>query len=209
MNIMLRCWAASMILLISIRYWNSVGSSIVVRHRRCVETSRRWTTIETQGRDNRKSAAAGAKDGQFSGGFVTRESLHGGQWPHPSSPPTPPVYISSRVSPAKLPSLPHVERLQLQTRPTVLHKIVAYAWTLSDKATSFPRSQMETDLVCSFAFFFFFSFSFYLARVHSVPCPTPRKCFEVRKVSERLNLPVGRAAAELRLRAREEMPTES
>lgn len=31
------------------------------------------------GRDNRKSATAGAKDGQFSGGFVTRESLHGGQ----------------------------------------------------------------------------------------------------------------------------------
>lgn len=61
--------------------------------------------IDNAGRDNRKSATAGAKDGQFSGGFVTRESLHGGQWPHPpprpraSSPPTPPVCITTLVPP--------------------------------------------------------------------------------------------------------------
>jgi len=52
--------------------------SNVICHYRCVEIAVN-DNIDDAGRDNRKSAAAGAKDGQFSDGFVTRESLHGGQ----------------------------------------------------------------------------------------------------------------------------------
>jgi len=100
--------------------------------------------VSDAGRDNRKSAAAGAKNGQFSGGFVTRESLHGGQWPHSPSPrASSPIYLLPCV-PRETWSFPHVERLQLQMCSTVLHEIVTYAWTLSDKATSFPWSQKPT-----------------------------------------------------------------
>jgi len=84
-------------------------TSNVVRHRRCERY------IGDEGRDNRKSAAAGAKDGQFSGGFVTRESLHGGQWPHPSfvsrasSPPAPPGYLLPRLPRITSLFVPHIE----------------------------------------------------------------------------------------------------
>lgn len=87
-------------------YWNNIEYFfIIIKYHvnRCSSSSLRGNVIASDaGRDNRKSAAAGAKDGQFSGGFVTRESLHGGQWPHPSSlsrASSPPIYL--------LPCLPH------------------------------------------------------------------------------------------------------
>lgn len=95
------------------------------------------------------------------------------------------LYISSLVSPAKFPSLPHVERLQLQMHPTVLHEIVAYVWTLS-KRPAFPEVRRKpTWWALSPSFPFSLSLSVSLP---CTPCPTPRKRFEVRKVSERLKL---------------------
>lgn len=125
------------------------------------------------GRDNRKSAAAGAKDGQFSSGFVTRESLHEGQWPHPpspsraSSPPTPPVYLFPCLLRETLPSLPHEPSTANASHGSPRDSRLCMDLIRQSNQLS-PKSDGNRLLG---PFFFFFSFSFYLARVHSVPDP--------------------------------------
>lgn len=68
--------------------------------------------------------------------------------------------ISSLVSPSSPPCLFLILSLQLRMHPTM----VAYAWIfkISDKATSFPRSQLS---------WWALSLSLYLALVHSAPDP--------------------------------------
>lgn len=150
-------------------------TSNVVRHRRCERY------IGDEGRDNRKSAAAGAKDGQFSGGFVTRESLHGGQWPHPSFvsrasfPSAPPGYL--------LPRLPRIHLFVCSSYWIFNYECIP-RWLFMHGSSRYPTKRPafpEVNWVGGPSLFLFISFS-------CTPRPTPRKCFGVRKVSERQSL---------------------
>lgn len=109
--------------------------------------------------------------------------------------------ISSVIFPASLSFLPHIEPSTANASHGSLHdgRLCMDLRKISDKATSFPRSHTK---LCWWAF----SLSL-LSRSRALSRPTPRKCFEVRKVSERLILyrllGLTRAAAELGLRQEE------
>ena len=125
-----------------------------------------------EGRDNRKSATAGAKDGQFSAGFVTRESLHKGHWPHPTSfsSSSNTSSFSSSSAAARSPSATgtRVPRLR-DVRLSICTKLWKGTGGAEAKIAAFPGERVTSP------------------RMHVVPrrIPTSRKYLEDRKVSER------------------------